>query len=516
MGGFPPSTGRPHDGTISLAMGSATTWFVMLRDVSNSIRVQGERRLAACMVVEMETGDVLCVQIGKSEDEALSMALEGAALSPVGPRSHRLPERIGFGTEFAPLIARRIRELGPRLGLDGAELVEGVAAMEAEERFDHFLGHMAGRSQPPGEYASSEEWHMLLELALTYLDREPWKRWGDDVDLHLEVELEGKRSRFAAVVIGQGEIQRGLVMYPGDEVPPGLRKWKKGRKVHMPDGTLMFHLDPPGKSPADLEAKAYRYAWPADAAFVPVMFSILEERAADLGYHDVVKLALGIRAVIDLNDRGPTVARAEAPVKGRLRLPDGTSAFYELRQRPPEEPELGTLHLRMHTVGTDLVPEGSRVSVGSAPTEVLPELRRRAKIHRPAPSPPPGNMKTAPLMAIHPRKASGDAIAARIANDDPLGVHIVEQGKETIAVLACVEAAHALMEIASDAPALALFQLGMKSSNGYHVVVVADENTNRTRGRIYGMFECVSPGPLPSATLDWRGASKPRRRGRRK
>lgn len=174
-------------------MGSATTWFVMLRGVSKSIRVQGEKRLAACMVVEMETGDVLCVQIGKSEDEALSITLEGAALSPAGPRSHRLPARIGFSGGFAPLIRRRIRELGPRLGLDGAELVEGVAALEAEERFDHFVGPMAGRSQPPGEYASSEEWHMLLELALTYVDREPWKRWGDDVDLRLDVELEGKR-----------------------------------------------------------------------------------------------------------------------------------------------------------------------------------------------------------------------------------------------------------------------------------------------------------------------------------
>ena len=494
-------------------MGSATTWFVMLRDVSKSIRVQGETRLFACMIVEMETGDVLYIQMGTSEDEAVSTTLEGAALSPAGPRSHRLPDRIGFGTKFAPLIARRIRELGPRLGLGGAELVEGVAAMEAEERFDHFLGHMAGRSQPAGEYASRQEWQMLFELALTYLDREPWKCWGDDVDLHLDVKLEGRRSRFTAVIIGQEGIQRGLVMYPGDGVPPGLRSWTKGQKIPMPEGTLMFHLDPPGEAPTGLEAKAHRYGWPADSGLVPIVLSIREHRAADLGYDDVVHLAVGIRAVIDLNDRGPTVARAEVPVKGRLQLPDGTSALYELRQRPPVQLEPGTLHLRMHKVGTDIVPEGSPVSMGSAPAEVLAALRRRAKIHRPAPSPPPATMKTAPLIAIYVRKTSGDAIAARIANDDPFGVHLVEQGKETIAVLACGEAAHALMEIATDAPALALFQRRMKSSNGYHVVVVADENTDQTSGSIYGMFECISPGRLPSP--DWRRASKPKKARRR-
>jgi hypothetical protein len=56
----------------------------------------------------------------------------------------------------------------------------------------------------------------------------------------------------------------------------------------------------------------------------------------------------------------------------------------------------------------------------------------------------------------------------------------------------------------------------MKSSNGYHVVVVADENADRTNGRIYGMFECAGPGSLPSEVRDWRRASTLKKRGRRK
>jgi hypothetical protein len=126
-------------------------------------------------------------------------------------------------------------------------------------------------------------------------------------------------------------------------------------------------------------------------------------------------------------------------------------------------------------------------------------------------------METVPLVAIHPRIVPGEAIAARIADDDPFGVHLVQDRRRTLAVLACAEAAHALMEIPSGAAALALFRTRMASAGGFHVLLVADENATRTDGTIYGMFECVTPvePPAPVARAS-RRSSKPgsKKRGR--
>jgi hypothetical protein len=46
------------------AMAVQTTWLVMLRDVSKTIRVRGENRVAACMVLDMDSGDMLGIPHG--------------------------------------------------------------------------------------------------------------------------------------------------------------------------------------------------------------------------------------------------------------------------------------------------------------------------------------------------------------------------------------------------------------------------------------------------------------------
>jgi len=151
--------------------------------------------------------------------------------------------------------------------------------------------------------------------------------------------------------------------------------------------------------------------------------------------------------------------------------------------------------------------------MGSMPADVLPELRRRAKIHRPAPNPPPKKATSIPIIAIHPRKASGDALASRIAKDDPLGVSLVEDGPRALAVLACAEGAHGLMEVPTDAAALVLFKGRLKSAAGFHVVFVADTEMTPSKGTVYGMFECITPVETP-AKLGRMPAPKPRRKHR--
>ena len=498
-------------------MASKTTWLVMLRDVSKAVRVKGEKHLTACMVLEMETGDMLATQIGRTDIEAIDMAIEGAALDPAGPRTHRRPDRILFGPEAAPKIAWRINQHADRLGLAQAKLIEAAEVPEAEDVFDSFIGHMAGRAQP-NEFASAQDWRMLFDLAHDFLEAKPWERWADNVDLRLNLTVGRERATFAAVVLGNEGIQRGLVMYPGQEPPAGLRDWREGTKPPMPDGTLNFYLDPPSEPPAEFVAKARRYGWPPEAAFIPLFMRVNGDGSQDVGWQEVVHLALGISAVLEVDGRGPVAADRNKPSAGRLQLPSGEVATFEVDQAPPEQPQPGTLNLRMHQVGFDLVPEGSPVSMRSMPAAVLPELRRRARIHRPPPSAPPNKADVIPILAIHPRKASGDAIASRIAHDDPFGVTFVDDGHSTMAVLTCDEAAHALVDVPSDGAALALYQGRLRAATGFHVLLVADEATSKTEGNVYGMFECVMPVEPPARMNPplRRSPSKPRGEGRRR
>jgi hypothetical protein len=488
------------------AMAAQTTWLVMLRDVSRTIRVRGEKRVAACMVVDMDSGDVLGIHMDRSDAEAVETALRNAVREPANRQRPKSPDRIVCSREIAP----RVKELAAKLG--AAEVIVAPPIPEGEEIFDSFIGHMSGRKQPR-EFASPDEWRLLFETALRYCEAEPWMRWGDAIDLEIEVEVDRVKQRYAGVVIGQGGIQRGLALYPGDAVPAGVRDWEEGKDVAMPPGTLLLHLDPPTEPPAEFVAKADRYGWPQDADFLPVIISIGDAGPADLGRQDVRRLVLSTVAVVELDRRGPVVAASMEPIAGRLQFPDGSRGSWSIRQRPGEQPEPGTLHIRLHQVGFDLVPKGCPVSMGSMPADVLPELRGRAKIHRPAPNPPPKRASSIPIIAIHPHKASGDALASRIANDDPWGVSLVEDGRHALAVLACAEGAHGLMEVPTDAAALVLFQGRLRSAAGFHVVFVADKEVTPTEGTVYGMFECIMPVESP-AKLGRKPAPKPRRKRR--
>lgn len=488
-------------------MSTETTWLVMLRDVSQTIRVRGEKRLVAAMVIDLDSGDMLGMHMDRSDAEAVATAMRMAVTEPANRKVPTNPDRILCPPEISPQVLVLAAELG------GAAVIEAPPIPDAEEVFDSFIGHMSGRKQPR-EFASPDDWRLLFDTAGRFCEAEPWVRWGDDIDLAIEVDVDGVKASYAGVVIGQEGIQRGLALYPGTELPAGVREWGEAKEMTMTPGTLLLHLDPLKEPPAEFLAKAHRYGWPQDAEFVPVIIGIGEAGPADLGRQDVRRLILATTTVIALDGRGPTVSMSSEPTTGRIRFPDGSSGSWSIRQRPPKQSEPGTLSLRLHQVGFDLVPKGSPVSMGSMPAGGLAELRRRARIHRPAPSPPPKKATSIPIIAIHPRKTSGDAIASRIANDDPFGVALVENGGEALAVLSCAEGAHGLIEIPTDAAAFVLFQGRLRSAAGFHVVFVADEEMTPTEGMVYGMFECMSPVEPPMKIGGSARSTKARRRGR--
>lgn len=498
----------------------ARTWLVMARDMPDQVQVEGMDRISVSLILDMGTGLALGHGIGGTREEALAAAIETALTESAGPIQPEPPVKVLCGRAIAPEVSRQLTDASRRDGFAVPRVVEAEPVPEGEDIFDSLVGHMSGRRQP-AEPPSPSDWVLLIGQARRFAEVAPWDRWADSVELAIEVQIGRECTQYSAVVLGNAAIQCGLALYPGPGLPHGVFTWEDGDEVPMPAGTLMFHLDPPGKLPADLVARAQRYGWSESATLEPVFLSVAGPEASDLGRDEAQRLSLAIEAVLRHDGRGPVVAGAETP--GALSLGDGDEGTFRIRQVPeasaPDEP--GTAHLMVHQVDYDLMPPGSPVSMGSLHSSALPELRRRSQIHRPGPRPGPDHHdQDLPLLILLPAPGTGSGLAARIAEDDPLAITIVELEGKALVTLACAQAVHGLMEMPVDAAALALFRTRMQRSGGHHFVLIADEASSQGEGEVYGLFECFAPvGPPPKARRQMARAaartSKPSRKRRR-
>lgn len=484
------------------------SWLVLVRDVSGSVRVEAEPALAACLVVEMETGLVRGASVGASEEEATEQALTMGFTRPAGGLPPGRPEVLLCPAELESLL----RHVLPRIAAGGpvppVSPVEPPA--EAEDIFDSFVGHMGGRPQPDDPPTPSD-WALLYRHALAFYRAALWTRWHDGVVLRLEIEVDRAHKRYAAVVMGNAGIQHGLVLYPGSEVPSGLKDWKPGRPVPNPRGTLVVMLDRPPQVPVDLLNKAIRYGWPPDADLAPVALRFGREDAGDPDATESRLLAVALAAVTAHDARGPIpVGPDEQATAGEVVFDDGSRARFSITQEPPR-PEPTGPRFRAYEAGFDLVPEGTPVVLGHLSWESVDVLRAQARIHRPFPSdaPRPSGAEV-PLLAILPKPKKGESTAAKVAELDPYGVVTTPTGDgEEVFVLAGGEGAQILMEVTVGSPALRDFRRRMRATKGLHVVMVADEGSSRGEGAVYGLFECHQPPPtVPDGTRPPQSKSK--------
>lgn len=488
------------------------SWLVLSRDISDSIRIDGEPQVRAGMVLDMATGLIRGVAAGRTESDAVAQAFKIGLTTPAGSLPPGRPDEV----LCAPELKARIIEMLPSLVAgDRLPPVRAVEPpVEADDIFDSFVGHMSGRSQPT-EPPHPSDWGLFYRRAFDFYEAAPWTRWHDGVVLTLETSIEDTDGGWAAVVMGNAGIQHGLVLYPGGHVPAGLEDWEPGLPVPMPSGTLSLMLDPPSDLPTDLRNKAFRYGWPPDAELVPAVLRLGREGGGDPGAADVQLLAVALVAVTAHDTRGPVaVGSVNQATSGEVVLGDGRTATFSIAQAPPA-PAPDVPRFRVHQAGVDLVPRGTPVVLGHLSWESVRALGGAARIHRPfPPGAPPRAGTEVPLLAILAKPRNGDSIAAGVAELDPYGVTAVptDDGQEVF-VLAGGNGAQLLMEVPAGSPGMSDFRRRMRATKGLHVVMVADEATSGGEGTVYGFFECHQPlskGPRRSDERRGEKRSKPR------
>lgn len=289
----------------------------------------------AALVLHAETGLVLGISIAGTTAEALAGAFEAALTRPAEDLMPAPPTRVVALVEAAPEVRKAIAAST----FGSPELVEAEFMDEAEDIFDSLIGHLAGRAQPD-EPPSSGDWSHLVGQSVEFLRAEPWSRWSDVVPLSLRLTVEGTVVDYVAIVMGNAGVQRGLALYPGMTMPPGLRSpgpmdGPAAALAVTPSGTLLLMLDRPGETPQEYAQKALRYGWPSDAAYLPTWVGVEQDGPSDLSGEAARRLQVALAAVVALDARGPVLAGQAATTTGRVALADDAHGEFVISQQPP-------------------------------------------------------------------------------------------------------------------------------------------------------------------------------------
>jgi hypothetical protein len=303
------------------------TWIVLIRDVSHAVRIDGESTVVASLLLDADTGLVRGMSVDSTGAGACAQAIRTALRQPAGDLPPRRPSRVLCGVGQRESVADQLAVV---LGDGPLPEVTEVASAEAEDIFDSFVGHMAGRAQPE-QFATPDDWAMLFDHAHAYHRAAPWRRWTDQDHFDLVIRIDGVPARYLTIVLGAEGVQRGLVLYPGGALPDALGHWRPGATTTLPAGAILFYLDPPAEAPQEFSAKAARYGWPTDADLTPVWLTTGQEGPADLDRTAVQRLTVAIAAVL-AQHRQPGHS---APATGTCTLAADQQGHYTLR--PPQE-----------------------------------------------------------------------------------------------------------------------------------------------------------------------------------
>jgi hypothetical protein len=301
------------------------TWIVLQRDASHAVRVDGLERVLVTVILDADTGYVYSVSADSDRARSLRDAVETALATPAAPLEARPPGQVQCAPGLAPMLTDVLGAVAPSPAIP---VDEAQPADVYEDLFDSLIGMMAGRPQAQhGELPAPDDWTALIAGAERYRQAQPWTRWTIAGQLDLVVRIGGAATRYLAVVIGQQDTQRGLILYPGAVVPK-TDVGEDGRPALPPLGTLLFYLDDPAEIPKEYVDKAIRYGWPADADVSPIVVVGGPEGPADLSRTGAHHMTVAIAALL-----AHDIDTSAVVTEGTVGLPDGSRAEYSVRSR---------------------------------------------------------------------------------------------------------------------------------------------------------------------------------------
>jgi hypothetical protein len=300
------------------------TWIVLFRDVSEQVRVQGQRSSALAMVLDATTGLVVSSDFGTSRQSVVDRALRDAVIRPAAPLPKVVPERIVCPPELIDVVEAAAAKLSK---LVDTSLVEGVEMWDAEEIVDSLVGHLEGRAQPidPPDVA---DWRMLFEALEPFVAAAPWQRWSDDDLFAMRLEFAGRAVERTGIVLGAAGVQHGFNVTAD---PDALQRAATGADDPRDafEGALIVHLNPWREVGGVFADKARRYGWPAHASLVPQMYTVRDGEPADLSVEDARLLGLAVSAVVARAGKRLVAVDTAAPT-GELTFGDGSVGRYEV------------------------------------------------------------------------------------------------------------------------------------------------------------------------------------------
>ncbi len=480
------------------------TWLVMRRDVSGTVTIYDTPSVHLALVLDPRDGRALGGVPGRSHDEALRQALAMAASGRMAARRPSPPARILCPSPVAEPVRAELAALDIR-----APVEDVVPGDEAEDVFDSLVAHMSGR-RPAADPPSPDAWTRLYAQARRYLEQQPWERFDDAVRFPMTLDTGRSRREAVGVVLGAAGEQRGLVLYPGREVPAIPDDADLPRS--LPAGTIALFVDDEG-APADLAAKAGRYGWPATADRMPVLLAWDGEgRPGELDASMAATMTLALAAVLDRDaTRMEPAGAGSSELRAELALAGGRRGRYRVAAVLPEPPPGdASLLVLGGEIRDDLLPRGSRVTITRYPWTEMPKLRLTADHHQPAPSAWSEKGQNVPVVMIVASGRSARKVVSRVADARPVGVALIEDGPHAFLVLVCERALFGLTgEADARSAALTNLKRWLKASDGRHGLVVAADPERLPPA--YGFFELRLMTALPRSGGVRRGRRSPRR-----
>lgn len=236
----------------------SSAWLVLCRDVTASVRIDGQDAVWLSLVLDTDTGLVLSTAPGADLTEALHAGcLTAASSTASGQLPVRRPAQIWARETLVPAVTTAAAQAL----LNPPPVIPTAVIPEAEDIFDSLVQVLSGRplvTAPP----STELWQALYDELARFATRRPWERWDDDEPLRIELTTNGKRSSWVAVIMGAAGIQQGLALYPGRSAPAALTDPTSSPEDAMMPGSLLVFLDGTDECPIELIDKATRHHWP--------------------------------------------------------------------------------------------------------------------------------------------------------------------------------------------------------------------------------------------------------------